>query len=267
MLNRMGHASVAEWIDQLQAHGRYTFSKREAVSAAGEGEKAVEKALRRLKEKGRIVRPRQEYYVIVPLEYRTAGAPPPSWYVHDLMRFLGEPYYVGLLTASRLHGAAHQRPQEFQVLCKRSMREQKVGRARIRYFRKKNVEKGATGRRVTETGYMLVSSPAQTAIDLLRYVRRCGYLDNVATVLAALGEKIDPDELLEVAARDELANVQRLGYLLEHLGHGSVAGPLHAWVQDRSPARVRLQKGGGRDAADLDDRWKVYVNVELAPDL
>lgn len=267
MLNSMGSSSVAEWIDQQQAHGRYTFSKQEAVSAAGEGKKAVEKALRRLKEKGRIVRPRQEFYVVVPLEYRTAGAPPPSWYVHDLMRFLGEPYYVGLLTAARLHGAAHQRPQEFQVLCKRSMRERQVGRARIRFFRKKNVEKGATVRRETETGYMLVSSPAQTAIDLLRYVRRCGYLDNVATVLAALGEKIDPDELLEVAAREELANVQRLGYLLEHLEHGAVTASLHALVQDRSPVRVPLQKGGDRDTANLDDRWKVYVNVELAPDL
>lgn len=263
----MNSLSVADWIDQRQASGRYTFTKDEAVSAAGAGEKAVEKALRRQKEKGRLVRPRREFYVIVPLEYQTAGAPPPSWYIHDLMQFVGEPYYVGLLTAAALHGAAHQRPQEFQVLARRSLRERDVGRSRVRFFRKKSVEAAAVTRRQTETGYMLVASPEQTAIDLLRYVRRCGYLSNVATVLAELGEVIDPSGLIEVAPNEELANVQRLGYLLEHLGFESLADTLDTWVGRQNPSRVRLQKGGERDASQLDERWNVYVNAEIDPEL
>lgn len=263
----MNTVSVADWIDQRQANGRYTFTKDEAVSAAGTGEKAVEKALRRQKQKGRIVRPRREFYVIVPLEYQAAGAPPPSWYIHDLMQFIGEPYCVGLLTAAALYGAAHQRPQEFQVLCRRSLREREVGRSRIRFFRKKNVEEAMIGRRQTETGYMLVASPEQTAVDLLRYVRQCGYLSNVATVLAELGREIDPGDLIEVASHEELANVQRLGYLLEHLGLGSLADALRPWVQRQDPSRVPLQKGGERDGSQLDERWNVYVNAEIAPEL
>lgn len=259
--------SVADWIDQQQANGRYTFTKAEAVSSVGTGEKAVEKALRRQKEKGRIVRPRREFYVIVPLEYQAAGAPPPSWYIHDLMQFVGQPYYVGLLTAAALHGAAHQRPQEFQVLCQRSLREREVGRSRIRFYRRTNVEDAATARRQTETGYMLVASPEQTAIDLLRYVRRCGYLSNVATVLAELAKEIDSDELVEVAPHEELANVQRLGYLLEHLGFGALAESLHTWVRREDPSRVPLQKGGERDGSQLDERWNVYVNAGIDSDL
>ena len=32
-----------------------------------------------------------------------AGAPPPLHYIDPLMRHLGHPYYVGLLSAARLH--------------------------------------------------------------------------------------------------------------------------------------------------------------------
>lgn len=262
----MNAPSAGEWIDQRQANGRYTFTKAEAISALGGSEKAVEKALRRQKEKGRIVRPRRELYVIVPLEYRASEAPPPSWYIHDLMAFLEQPYYVGLLTAAGLHGSAHHRPQEFQVLCKSSLRERQIGRTRIRFFQKKNLEAGDTVRRQTETGYMLVSSPEQTAIDLLRYVRRCGYLDNVATVMKELGPELRSEKLLEVARHEELANVQRLGYLLDHLGHGDISGALHTWMSGQSLTRVPLQKGGDRSGDALDERWNVYVNVDIQPD-
>jgi len=45
------------------------------------------------------------------VEYRVAGAPPASWYIDDFMKAVGTPYYVGVLTAAALHGAAHQAPQ------------------------------------------------------------------------------------------------------------------------------------------------------------
>ena len=43
-------------------------------------------------------------------ENRVAGAPPASWYIDDFMKAIGAPYYVGVLTAAALHGAAHQQP-------------------------------------------------------------------------------------------------------------------------------------------------------------
>jgi len=47
-------------------------------------------------------------YVLVPLEYLHAGAPPPSWFIDDLMKAMERPYYVGLLSAAGIHGASHQ---------------------------------------------------------------------------------------------------------------------------------------------------------------
>ena len=49
-------------------------------------------------------------------------------WIDDLMRFHHVPYYVGLLSAAALHGAAHQQPQEFQVVSGAVLRPLTVGR-------------------------------------------------------------------------------------------------------------------------------------------
>ena len=40
------------------------------------------------------------FYVVVPPQHASWGAPPPSWYIDALMRREGRPYYVGLLKAA-----------------------------------------------------------------------------------------------------------------------------------------------------------------------
>src|SRR5204862_425249 len=75
---------------------------------------AVQAALRRLKRRGEIADPYRGFHVIVPPEYRRLGCLPAEQFVPQLMRVLGETYYVALLSAAELHGAAHQRPQAFQ---------------------------------------------------------------------------------------------------------------------------------------------------------
>jgi hypothetical protein len=51
-------------------------------------------------------------------------------------------------------------------------------------------------------------------LELVGYPERCGYLDNVATVIAELAESIEADALEAEARRAPVAWVQRLGYLL-----------------------------------------------------
>jgi hypothetical protein len=77
----------SDFVDRLQASGRYTFQREEARSALGVSEIALQSAARRLAAKGRICAPRRGFYVIVPVEYSQAGAPPPSWFIDDLMKF------------------------------------------------------------------------------------------------------------------------------------------------------------------------------------
>jgi predicted transcriptional regulator of viral defense system len=259
----MSERRVSDWVDERQSQGRYSFTWSQVQTGLDLGRGALEAALRRLKESGRLVSPYQQFYVIVPLEYRRTGAPPPSWYVDDLMGAMRRSYYVGLLSAASLHGSAHQRPQEFQVVTDRSVRARTVGRARLRFFVRGNLGEAAVERRKTETGYMRVSTAEQTALDLLRYVYACGHLDNVAAVLDGLAPELDAARLVEVAPNTETADVQRLGYLLDELGHADRVEPLRRWLEERGSSRVPLRRGGARDASLLDRSWRVYVNSDV----
>ena len=66
------------------------------------------------------------------------------------------------------------------------------------------------------TGYLKVSTPEVTAMDLFCYSNRSGGLNHVATVMSELIESIDPDKLLALAQSfEEITWIQRLGYILE----------------------------------------------------
>jgi hypothetical protein len=156
---RPAEQGLAAWIDGLQAAGRYTFAREELLAFSGRSQVAVDAALRRLKRKVRIQSPRRGFFVIVPVEYRSAGCPPATWFIADLMRFLGPPYYVGILSAAALHGAAHQQPMSFQVVTDRPTRPARAGRVRIE-FHMSSVLAGTPVVDVqTETGSMRVATP------------------------------------------------------------------------------------------------------------
>jgi hypothetical protein len=70
----------------------------------------------------------------------------------------------------------------------------------------------------TPRGILLVSTPEATAVDLVGYQHQAGGLDQVATVLSELAEKIHPEKLAAAAATAAVPWAQRLGYLLERVG-------------------------------------------------
>jgi len=255
---------LSDLVDSLQAAGQYVLSREYALAALGVSDEALKKAVQRLVVKRRLAAPRRGFFVIVPVEYREAGAPPPSWFLDDLMKFLGQPYYVGLLSAAALHGAAHQQPQEFQVVTKKQLRSITAGRGRIRFLRKLHLERTPTLEVKTETGTMRVSTPEATALDLLRYVEAAGHLGNVATVLAELAEKIDAELLAQAAKNEEeLTTAQRLGYVLGHVGGSEAAGCLAAWIEERRPRFVPLRPDRPVKRARKDDRWRLLVNEKV----
>jgi len=226
-------------------------------------------ALGRLGRRGRITSPRQGFYVIVPQEYRLAGAPPASWFINDLMRYIGQPYYVGLLTAASLHGAAHQQPQVFQVVTAAPLRPSEAGRVRIQFVKRAHPERTPTVDKRTSTGIIPVSTPEATALDVVRYPRVSGGLSNVATVLEELSDVLD-GAALEAATKVtgvECAVVQRLGYLLELVERPDLARPLARWVAKRSPRLVSLRPGRPTSGAARVQRWRLLVNEVVEPDL
>jgi predicted transcriptional regulator of viral defense system len=134
------------------------------------------------------------------------------------MEYLGEPYYAGLLSAAQFHGAAHQKPQEFQVVVSTNRPEIRCGQVRVRFVARRNAAEVTTDVVNTARGTLRVSSPEATAFDLVGYPDRCGGLSNVATVLGELAERLRPDRLLQESDHSPLTWAQRLGFLLEHIG-------------------------------------------------
>jgi predicted transcriptional regulator of viral defense system len=222
--------------------------------------------LGRLKAAGRIVSPRRGFYVVVPLQYRATGAPPAAWFIDDLMRFLGQPYYVGLLSAAALHGAAHQRPQVFQVMTTAPTRPVAVGRVRIEFLRKRGIEEAATEHRQTETGTMVVATPETTLFDLLRHLGVVGTLNSVATVVAELGEVIDAARLERAARLAKTPEVQRAGYLCELTGQEELALVLERHLQSRRVRRTLLRPDRSGAGQPWAARWSLILNDVVEPD-
>ena len=258
--------TMAQWVESIQSRGRYTFTRSDAESETGRSVIATQTALRRLKERGRVVSPRRGFYVVVPPEYRATGSPPASWFIDDLMRFLDQPYYVGLLSAAALHGAAHQQPMQFQVVTDRPTRTARAARVSVHFVKSGVVRKMRVDDVQTETGFMRVASPETTVLDLVRYPAAAGHLSNVATVLAELSERVDAGALAAQLPMVRVPDVQRLGYLLDAGGADDLAVPLAVWLAPRRPRIVPLSPGGPNEG-DIDRRWRVLVNEELEAEL
>jgi len=254
------------WVEQLQSQGRYTFTRAEAERGACRSVVATQAALRRLKERGRIISPKRGFYVVVPPEYRAVGAPPASWFIDDLMAYLGQPYYVGLLSAAAHHGAAHQQPMVFQVVTIKPTREMRAGKVVIQFTMSSRVDQMPVTESQTETGTMRVATPETTAFDLVHYGAGAGYLSNAATVLAELAERLEAPALFEIVPLVRIPDVQRLGYLLEAIGKHELAVPLAKWLLERKPRSVPLCPGESANVG-LNKRWHVLPNATLEADL
>lgn len=258
--------SASRYIVDLAARGRHHFTTEEATIALGSSVPTVRAALRRLKAKGEIADPFRGFYVIVPPEYRRLGCLPAEQFVPQLMRHLDEPYYVALLSAAELHGAAHQRPQAFQVMVRSNRRAIECGAVRVQFIARKDMETTSVVERKTPRGLLRVASPEATALELVGYADQSAGLDNVASVLMELSEFIDADRLLSECGRSPVAWVQRLGYLLDVTEHRDLADKLAPFVLSHAKAIAPLIRATSRTHAPRDERWKLAVNAAVEPD-
>lgn len=186
---------IAQYINNLLGRGVYCFSSMDAAAVLGSGVITTRAALRRLRHKKEIAMPSRGFYVIVTPEHRQLGCLPASHFIPALMTHLGETYYAGLLTAAEHQGAAHHRPQAFQVVVRRSRTGITCGSVRVDFITRKNVAGMPTMEFKTPRGYLKVSTPEVTTFDLAGYPHHAGGLDNTATVLTELAESLDAAKL------------------------------------------------------------------------
>jgi predicted transcriptional regulator of viral defense system len=261
MKSEKRHPNARQYLADLAARGRYHFSAAEAQAALGGT--AAKFALSRLARNGLIASPARGFYVIVPPEYRAIGCLPADQFIPALMKQLNLPYYAGLLTAAQYHGAAHQRPQEFQVFLEKKHLRIACGSVKVAFMVRKRLRDVPVVNLNTQRGTLAVSTPEATALDLVGYHRHAGGLDQVATVLSELAEKLDAQKLVVAAGTAALPWAQRLGYLLEQLGAAEQARPLKAYVRARAHESAALLPKAPLAKAPRNDDWKLYINARV----
>jgi predicted transcriptional regulator of viral defense system len=258
------------FVDELRGRGKYSFTLADLRNKYNLSDEALKKALQRLISKKEAARVRQEFYVIVPPEYRSRGMLPVSFFIADLMKFLQKDYYVGLLTAASFYGAAHQQPQEFYlVTTKPTLRAINNSKLRIRFLYKKEWNSADIKERKVETGIIKISSPELTVLDLVTYADKIGGLNRVATVLEELTEQIDKDILIQTISKyKNIATVQRLGFLLETLEKNEFVDALMKYLKGvkHFPIVLRPQKQKPQSMV-TGNRWKVVANTQIETDL
>lgn len=268
MLSQYGY--LEDFLNELRSNGRYAFSLPEVRAKFVQSDEAIKKALQRLKKKREIALIRNEFYVIITPEYRNKGILPPSLFVSDLMKFLEKDYYVGLLNAASYYGAAHQQPQSFSVITmKPSLRNIENDNLKINFYIKKEWARGDIVQKKVDTGYINVSSPELTALDLVNYFEQAGGFNRIATVLEELCESIDADKMLDLAKRySPITAVQRLGFLLDEiLSMRELSDPIKEYLKTVNYFPVLLRPQKERAEMITGNDWKVVQNLEIETDL
>lgn len=271
-MKKTGKFYVKDWVEKLQTEGRISFTLEEMMeSFLGQKDSALKNALNRLAQKGKVCSVWKGFYVIVPIEHRSKGIVPPVMFIDSLMIYLKRSYYVALLNAAAFYGAAHQQPQDFSIISSPpSLRATEKKNLRISFLTKNNIPESQIRKFKTQTGYLNVSSPELTSMDLVIYEKVIGGLSRACTVLNELAEQLDFEsvessffQLFQIQA------FQRLGYLLDaELGYNELADQLFLKIREYGNPfrRTMLKNRKSALGCPTNNKWKVVINENIEID-
>lgn len=263
---------LQDWVTNEMLRGRYIFEKKDVLKLhlpiSGQ---ALQNSLSRLTERGIIMSPWQNFYVTIPTEYKLKGIVPPSFYINRLMKFLGRDYYVSLLSAAELNGAAHQKAMVFQATVNgKPIRSGIKNGTRLEFTLRQNLPLGFIKQIKTQMGYMNVSGPELTALDIVAEEQKIGGLGRVAEVLVELGATATWDESkLPLLSYFSFATIQRLGYLLELIEAKEQSDDLFTLLKQtgKTMRKVPLKQSlAFSNDMPIDKRWKIIENYRIEID-
>jgi predicted transcriptional regulator of viral defense system len=255
-----------KYLTEVRSQGRYAFTIGEIENKFDIPYDIFRQTLYRLKQKNKIAHIRQGFNVVIPPEYSKQGFLPPYLYIDDLMKWLGKSYYVGLLSAAALYGAAHQQPMGYTVVTE-TPAPRDIEKLKIDFVSKKSFLQDGITLKKTPAGNIPVSLPELTALDFFDYIHKFG-INQITTILQELSEEMKPTVLLKIAKQfTNTAAIQRFGYVLEtEITNEKLADSLYKALQERTffpiPLSLNNEKKG-----KIDNRWKVIKNMEIESDL
>ena len=264
--------TLQKWIKDRAIHGFPTFSIEDMrETGMYSSEQILQNELYRLCSNKTIASVYRGFYVIIPVQYVLRGSVPATYYIDQLMAYLSKPYYVCMLSAAELLGAAHQRPQQFSVMT--TFPKRRVISTRnviIDWFYREELPEDALITKNTETGTIRISNPLLTAADLVQYQQHVGGLSRVATILEELAEQIDiKSQFASLASFVKKVTWQRLGYILEHVvEENELADELYDQIRNLpgSLMYMPLSTSAENNTSERNCRWKININVQIEQD-
>lgn len=263
---------IREWILDLPKKGKITFSLDEvSTHFPGITENNKRVSLWRMVEAGKIQSVWKGFYVIIPVEYELKGTVPPTVYIDQLMTYLNREYYVGLLNAAAFYGASHQQSQELTVITnKGNYRDKHKNGVKINFVGKKTIPQVYLQQKTTKTGYIKISSPELTAMDLIFYQHEVGGLSRTGTVLNELAEELDFRRVHnDFFSFFPSPIVQRLGYILDEiLGYKEIAETLYekGLKAGLSFRKSLLKPEKNTYLTEYNKLWKLVINEDIEID-
>jgi predicted transcriptional regulator of viral defense system len=265
--------SIGNWIVELQKRGTVTFSRDEVEKQfPNSSNSAIKFSLNRLAKNKKIASVWKGFYVIIPVEYATWGSAPPVLYIDYLMQHINRKYYVALLNAAEFYGAAHQRPQQYSVVCEFPPVRDLSKKDTLVHFvvTRKTIPQLWLKSFNTQKGVVIVSKPELTAADLITFQKEIGGLNRACTVLYELMEvgrfgKLDKSFFEYVPT----STIQRLGYLLEKaLEQPKQADILYSKAQTHGCCfqKIPLKNNKPTEGCEMDNKWKVVINEYIEID-
>lgn len=268
-----------DYIQHIRSLGSYSFTAEQAILDLKISKEALNSRVYKLKKKKGLITPARNFYVIVPPEHQSMGSLPAEELIPIVMKYLQVDYYVCLLSAAYYHGASHQKAQVFQIMVSQRLKNIEHGKIRLEFMYKKNWKPEGLffehiQKRVVKTGYLNISSPELTAMDLLSYKKSSGGLNAIATVLSELIEVFDPSRLLKLLEQSESnAWWQRLGCILEKIEVmvpeklEEVLGILQQHAEKNSASWVLLAPELEKKGIKRSALWRVIENTTIEGDL
>ncbi len=251
--------AVAGFVERYRSEGKACFSMADAVGSTGLSHAAAKQQILRLKQVVRVSR--QDFFLILSPEDLPMGSPAAVKWLDAYFKWLGQPYYLALLSAAAIHGSQPQAVQLVQVMIQGKRRPLEIGRVKLQFYQKTSeIEKVPVIQPPGHPALIRVSSPEATALDLLRYSGRIGGYSRAQETILPMAKLFKADKLrAALDADDRPALAQRLGFTLENAGHDNLASIVRRWL----PSCVQwtlLEPGTPVKTAEKIQSWKLIKN-------
>jgi len=262
--------TVADYVKELLSYEEYSFSIDELIQHVNKTESSIKSELSRLIRKKEIINLRKGFYLIITPRYTAFQKLPLPLYCEKLFKYLGRNYYVGLLSAAKIHGAGHQQVQRDYLITEQPKFNDIVkNNIDIRFFTSGNWPEKNILIKESDAGPYNISDPALTIADLIHYQSKLGGINRLLATIRELTDELDLTYLVELLSwYPNKSTLQRFGFLLENF---NVLEEMQELIYGRLISSkiypVLLSPQSDKKPGAVDNRWKLDVNVKLENDL